>query len=361
MDNPNRRDELKKLIDRYDAKSSLFDDHHELHSNKRLFYFYKGKYFEGVGHLDSAEYYYRKVYYPDMSYSFKNSMYKGLLGVFQKRNMADSIAKYAQLYCAANDSSIAIKDQQLTAQMAASYNYSHYQKMALENEKKAHRREIMLIFFIVTVITVTMVSILLGRRYVKRQKAKREELIKRQESKQKALEQIQRELQSSEIQTRQYKDKLSETKEEKAVLEKRIDQLQETVADLERSENASAWIEKSKQFAETDIFKKVFYVAKHPSEHLTVKDWLQLVSTFSGHYPVLFHDLSQHQDKNKSLRVRICILTVMGLANNEQSGLLETSKQTVSNNMAALNKQLFEEKSARTLYNNLVKRYKIIL
>jgi hypothetical protein len=49
-------------------------------------------------------------------------MYKGLLSVFSKRHLADSVAKYAYLYGMANDSSIALKDQNIMAQMTATFN-----------------------------------------------------------------------------------------------------------------------------------------------------------------------------------------------------------------------------------------------
>ena len=48
IDSPVRQTELKQLIDIYDAKCKLFDENHELPPSARLFYYYKGKYFENV-------------------------------------------------------------------------------------------------------------------------------------------------------------------------------------------------------------------------------------------------------------------------------------------------------------------------
>ena len=111
VNQPDHKIDLKRLIERYESECNTFDEHHELHSRKRIYYYYKGKYFEGINQLDSAEFYYRKVYYPNMAFVALNSMYEGLLSVFKKRHQADSIAKYAQLYCMANDSSIALNDR----------------------------------------------------------------------------------------------------------------------------------------------------------------------------------------------------------------------------------------------------------
>ena len=137
IEQPERLADLGDLIKRYDSESDMFDEHHELPPSKRQYYYYKGRYMEGIGMLDSAEFYYRKVHRPKMSFIDRNPLYLGLLRVFQKCNQADSIAKYAQLYCMANDSSIALNDRQTTAQMAASYNYHLYQKEALQNAEKS--------------------------------------------------------------------------------------------------------------------------------------------------------------------------------------------------------------------------------
>ena len=163
VDSSDRLFELKQLIDQYDDKSDLFDKYYELPPSMRLFFYYKGKYYEGINRLDSAEYYYRKMYRPNMSYVAKNPMYKGLLSVFWKRHQADSIAKYSQLYCETNDSSIIIKDQQQTAQLAASYDYHYYKEQSLENENKAERFKTTLIIvaalFVILVLLFTIAYI----------------------------------------------------------------------------------------------------------------------------------------------------------------------------------------------------------
>ena len=103
LEDPKRLAEAKALMDQFEAESELFDEHHELPPSQRHYYSYKGKYYESLNVLDSAEYYYRKIYRPNMTYVQKDPMYRGLLSVFKKRHQADSVAKYAQLYGEAND------------------------------------------------------------------------------------------------------------------------------------------------------------------------------------------------------------------------------------------------------------------
>lgn len=158
VEEPSRLSEAKQLIDEFEEKSFLFDNNRELPSSRRIYYYYKGRYYEGIQMLDSAEFYYRKVYYPQMPFTAKDSMYRGLLSVFKKRHMADSIVKYAQLFCEVNDSSIAKKDQELTAQMAASYNYNRYRKDAEQKALEAERAQ----KTIVIILSLVVVSVLLA-------------------------------------------------------------------------------------------------------------------------------------------------------------------------------------------------------
>ena len=176
IERPDHLTELHQLIERYDKECDLFDSNHELHSRHRQFYYYKGRYSEMTNQLDSAEYYYRKIQHPNMAYTIKDSMFKGLLSVFQKRNIADSIAKYARLYCDVNDSSIVIKDQNLTLQLAASYNYNRYQKEARENERRAHRFQLWTIGITFLFIILLFSGIYLGKRYRRKQQQLEKEL-----------------------------------------------------------------------------------------------------------------------------------------------------------------------------------------
>ena len=184
---PEHQSELKRLIDRYDHKSKMFDEHHELPPSARLYYYYKGNYFENEGQLDSAEFFYRKVYSSEMFAADRIPLFRGMFSVYAKKRDVDSLAKYAQLYCDANDSSIALKDQAITAQMTASYNYNHYQKEAQKNERKAHRTELLLIALGIVLCVVVAAGIYAARLYKHRQLKKRKAL---EEEHKKKVEQL---------------------------------------------------------------------------------------------------------------------------------------------------------------------------
>ena len=89
----------KEAITIIKEESGLFNDCGFLMPGNEMFYYTLGLYHEGVGQLDSAEYYYRQLL-PAREYE---AAYKGLLSVYSKRGIPDSIAKFAPLYADAND------------------------------------------------------------------------------------------------------------------------------------------------------------------------------------------------------------------------------------------------------------------
>lgn len=360
---PEKLADTKVLIDKYDTESNLFDQNHELPPSKRLFYFYKGKYFESINQLDSAEIYYRKVYRPNMPYTAQNSMYEGLLGIFQKRHIADSIAKYAQLYCEANDSSIAKKDQELTAQMAASYNYSLYQKEAIENESKANKTRMILLTFVFLVIIST---ILIWRKYqnIKRKRLAEIENLKTEHVR--ATDEYSRNLYTMQLldKSRQqdiasmqkdsleYENKMTELKEENQRLKKAIKR-------IEQQKGISQYLENTIGFMRTDIVRHLKDLDYIPLSTMNEKDWRELDKQVREYFPHLLLDL-HNSPKITTQKIQVCLLVIIKVSDSSISNWLGLKASRISNIKSELNKTLFGENSARSLYNNLRQKYNII-
>ena len=362
---PGRLSDLKQLMDRFEAESDLFDEHHELPPSDRQYYYYKGRYYEGIGRLDSAEYYYRKISRPNMDYVEKDPIYKGLLSVFQKRHLSDSIAKYAQLYCEANDSSIALKDQDLTAQTSAAYRYNRIQKIAHENETRAYKNLISLIVSLVATALLIIIAVITWKRH-------QQELDRLKTEFADTVEEYKENLQKLQVLESAHKNVISviqaeanytvshinETYEaEKSRLLEENQLLKTRIEDLQKEEEISKHLDESERFAHEEIVQKVWKLSKKPMTTVPEDDWSELMKVFSGSYPALFRDLSQ---KCKSTQgIRVCILTVIGIGGGEQANLLGLKKQRVSNIKSQLNKALFNEASSRTLRKNLIVHYNI--
>ena len=342
-----RLDEAKALMDQFEAESELFDKYHELPPSQRQYYNYKGKYYEAINKLDSAEFYYRKIYRPGMSYVSQDPMYRGLLSVFSKQHQADSIAKYAQLYCLANDSSIALKDQDLVAQMAATYNYNRLRDEAHESEVKAYKTLIGLIIVIVLLGILSIIIFLNWKLYQNRIERLKKELADTADEYEENL----RELRLLETTHKEeYKSEKSRLLADNSRLQKRINELlQEDVISKHLTTSAS--------FTEKAIVKRFREVSHKPLVSIAEGEWDELVLVFSNSYPTLYHDLSVYC--NTPQNIRVCILTALGIGGDEQANMLKTTKQRISNIKSTLNKALFNEASSRTLRRNFAAQYNV--
>jgi hypothetical protein len=346
-ESPQRLTEAKALMDEFEAESDLFDKHHELPPSQRQYYYYKGKYFEATHRLDSAEYYYRKIFRPGMSYASQDPMYKGLLSVFTKRHQADSIAKYARLYGMANDSSIALKDRDIVAQMTASYNYSHYQLKAVENENKLYHTSLLLIVLaVLSVVIIIAISWL----YRKNQKEKQKRIAKLEESLNRAKHQrsaVQEELRK--LMEKDYEGMIAEKEKQEAELTLAIERLQ---AENDRFKHRQDHLDSFLESSIAQLFvKKANGKAERPVP--SEAEWKMLISQFSKDIPVTFKSFGEGKSLSP-LEQRICILLILDIPERTISMMTESVGSTVSNAKARANEKLYGKKDAHSLKTNLI-------
>jgi hypothetical protein len=381
---PDKGKKIKELLTTFDKEYDLFDKDGNLPPAKRQYFYYKGKYFDQINRLDSAEYYYRKIYHLGMTYSTKDVMYRGLLSIFEKRHQADSVSKYSKLFCEANDSSIAKKDQELTAKMSASYNYNRYQKESSERAKQVYGIRIILILVSILFVLIVVFSVAIGRRFIKRQREK-ESIQKRiHEQDQERLRRIHLEKeeelrqthhQELELLEKDYQQRQTELRKEhelnhKALIEKHhqeqedwlqyqkqkeqeVDSLKEEIAHLRLPENVA----NSEALMDAPIVKTIIELANKPVRPITKDEWRQLGKTIGKYCPQLIDDLNQ-QNASKDM-IKVCFLTVLNVRHNEQAALMDLNKQDVTNIKTSLNRKIFGEKTSRTIYQNLLNRYHI--
>ena len=378
----NKLAEAKTLMDQFEAESDLFDENHELPSSQRQYYDYKARYFEGIHQLDSAEYYYRKIYHDGMPYISQDPMYRGLLSVFSKRHQADSIAKYAKLYCTANDSSIALKDRDQIARMTALYNYNRLQKEAHENEVKVYRLFIGLIIVLV-VIGFAIIAVLLGYRYYqnKIKKLKTEladateeyednlcQLQLLEKTHQTVISNIQEELDQAHGESSDLRDKFAHAQQtiskinqdyevEKNQLLEANEALNKKIEELQKNTAITKHMELSESFKKEMIVTQILTLAEKRMGPVKERYWDELSKVFGNSFPALYKDLCQQC--NTPQNIRVCILTVLDIPNDDQAILMGTTKQRASNAKSDINKKLFNESTSRTLRKNLVVRYNL--
>ena len=336
-----RLPEAKLLIDQFESESDWFDNNHELPPSRRQFYSYKGQYYEGIGLLDSAEYYYRKISRPNMKAAQKDPMYRGLLSVFKKRHQADSIAKYAQLYGETNDSSIAKKDQELTAQMASLYNYNRNKKIAEQEKQKSRKTRNLLAFVVVAAIGC---GILVLRKRNERQKELRQ-LSQSLFDTRKKREEISKELEN--LKAKDYESLIAQKEHKEEELNSIITSLQRQIGQANMEDHLLRLKESDivKLFNEKKLFKQG---VSSP----TRREWKQLEQQFRKDMQATSAVLSKAN--LSQMELRICILLILGFDDKEVNIVLYSTPQAISKAKRHANNKLFNTDSAQSLKSNLM-------
>ena len=391
VERPERLPEAKELIDKYEAEYDQYDKLGNLPPSQRNFFYFKGRYFDQINNLDSAEYYYRKVYFPNMSYTYQDPMYRGLLSVYQKRHVADSIAKYAKLFSIANDSSIAKKDQELTAKMVSSYNYNRYQKQAADNARKVSLAVIVIASLVFAFAAISIFVIVKWRKKKESHRKELEEFNKLKKdyevtseqyqknihilelldtSHQAVITTIQRELEHSQKESDTYQKNYAKAQQEMAQISAQYESDKQKLKEenqrlslklelLEQKSLISKNLQVAKDFAETDIVKLIMVKERKPLSTLSGKDWKQLVNAVETYYPDILHDLS-FLPKGSLQKTRTCLLVLLKISDSRIADWLDVKPTRVSNIKSELNQALFGDSSARSLYVNLKRKYSLI-
>lgn len=388
---PVRLDDTKAILDLYKTALDEPTAPGERPLSTRMYHQYRGRYYEALGHLDSAEYFFRKMYYPGMKYTHQDAMYHGLLDVFRKKGDVDSIVKYTLLYCQANDSSVATRDRELITQMHASYNYSRVQKEAFRQKARAAKAQNWMTFFIALATLLLLIAIWIVLFFRKRRLLKQQELERTrrelEEAKaayqkeidalnllesahQQVIELIQSELKSSQDDSELYRAKYEESQHRRMGLQRtyeervkmhqeEIERMKSKIEDLQQKTGVTDSLEAARAFQETNIVRRIQDLAGKSRYELLKAEWDSLMLEFGKSYPALLSDLHQVPTINEK-GIYTCILVIIKLRESDIAHFLNVGDTAVSNYKSDINQSLFKDKSARTLFRNLERRYGIL-
>ena len=337
-DKPGHLTDLKRLIDKFDGNIAIFFENNELPPAQRLFFRYKAKYFERTNQLDSAELYYRNMYHQNMPLTYQDAMYKGLLSIYKKRRQADSIAKYSQLYCAVNDSSIAIKDQEVTAQMVANYQYSRIQKESNINAEKAHQANVRLFFSFALLLTITAFTVFLVCHYKRQRRRQQTEYIASVTERAKLREEL------ASLNAKDYDAVISRKEKEIEILSTTIARHEAAYQSVMSKDRLSVFGESTivKLFAERRNFRK-------GCPDISSDEWEELVREFSQD----MHSVYSLLKSLSTLQLHVCILLLLDYEESVIAALKHTKPQTINSAKARANKKLFQTGDSASLKTNL--------
>ena len=330
----------------YEAESGLFSDG-KSYIRRGSYCYDKGRYLLGMGQPDEASAFFKRA----LSAGNHEAAYRGLLDVYKAKLIPDSIAKYAELFAAANDASYEGVAQEVVHQSAALYNYQRHQHIAeQERQLAANWMAGSLIVGLVALLTIASLIIVFYRSKAKRlqeicdltdEKLHLETLLRREEN---ATEEAKKEI----LRLNNKNSSISKVHKEKvSKLQAQIATLQEKLSDASRMKNSDTGME-----SVISDFQSRFNEYHKGIQIPTTLEWTQLKEAFAyihrSGYQLLTstHGMTEEQ-------IRVCLMTVLDISESLMAFVLDTDSRRIDRVKRQANKKLFGEDKASTLKGNL--------
>ena len=340
-------EKARQLISIYEKESELFDAEGNIAKGRESYYWIKGFYELAVGHVDTAEFLFKKAASNGNASDISNA-YKGLLAVYQHKHIIDSVLHYSQL----NESTLDSLHNQIQTeaihQMSSLYDYTCSRKeVEKESEKKRYAWYCFWAFFAL----VSVLSGVLFHFYLVKQKEKQtkmailnKELITIKGEQQAVQKELKR------LKDKNYENLIEEKEKKERELIQRISELEKGNDDL-GSYSLNNSLDDFKNSQIVDIFeKKAQFTIDHPIPNKW--EWNALVKQFKKDLPSVYATFQQGK-KLSPLELHTCILLILDYEEGIIVGLTKTSSQAVSIAKGRANMKLFKEKGAVSLKNNL--------
>ena len=299
----------------YEKFSGRFDIDGNIEKGREFFYSYRGRYYEGVNKLDSAEIYFKKLLpFVDRS-SCALAAYRGLSSINKKRGNDTEALKYATLYANEQSRAASERSTEETAKAQAMYDY---QKILVQKENVESRKTI----FKYALISCVVIAILVFFELTKRNKK------------------IIDELQSSENKHKKYKNKK----------EREIIELQKTISSFEDiSSKLESW---NNELDEKRInLASILHHKASKGQTATTTELNELKDYSQAYYKSYINALVE--GKLSATETNMCILLRNGFDSTEIIVLMDLSRQRSSNLRHNINLKLFKEDSTKNFEYNL--------
>lgn len=335
-------EKAEQLMLFFEETIQVFDSEGKIAKGKEHYYNIKALYYECCNDYDNATTTYRNL----LNYGYEYDAYKGLLSIYSKRKLTDSICKYSILKEKAFDSEFSDLHTQAMFNADGMFSYGRNQRIALEKKIEAERILTRSIVLGVSALILIVIGLILFLRYKKR--------------KSKELEQISVQFHQKECEYNKaiedYTLMESDFEAYKAKKSEEIKQLKES------KEFASAIYERAYRCEElsslcnNEVIKRILQNEKiNHNHHSEISDeqWEQVYALFEKKVPQLYNNYITRLQLSERER-RTLILTCLGINTKSIGVLLNMTVSNVSNIKASINQKLFSDSSAKSLYDNII-------
>ena len=333
---------IKKALADYEQYAGYIDKYGNIKKGKEIYYYFKGSYYEHTGLLDSAEYYYRKLYAFHNRHDNVVAAYHGLFSLYNQIGNADSVAKYAKLYCQANDSASFQHSADELTRTHALYNYEEHERIAAKKTQEAERYR-QTVFLLVVILSVAGYA---SYRYFKRQKQKQREELRKVNSTYSTLLTQYHQTNMDFINSQQNLEIYREEKErELKALKDRLTEYQVKTSVVERWSSEQAMLQ-------SPIVSQLHHLASQVIVP-THAQWQEFREFTEEHLSVFYQHINRRDRGLTHQELLICLLIRLQFIPTEQAALLDVSKQRITNLRSSINQKLFGIKGSKNLEENI--------
>ena len=314
-------------------------------------FYRKGLYYNLIEQPDSAIMMFQKLIrlinirslYTVGKYDLREGAFKGLSEAYSYKHQADSVIKYANLYCQWNDSSIRARASEHLLRFQSLYNYTKIQEQALKAEQKASRLRVIIILLVVFATTIVIVAWSI---YQKRLKKERQKQIETNKGYQSLLHEIEKS--AEELQ-------LLKTDSERFLKEKELEiqSLQTALAMYQDNEQSVEQWSDERAILACDIAKRLHSLSSH-AQKATPNELNCLLVTAQNAFPKFYANITDASKGLSHTEIIISILIRFRFIPSEISLLLGLSSQRITNLKSSVNQKLFGTQGAKTLDSHLM-------
>lgn len=328
-------------MDVYEKESGLFDKNNNILTGREHYYKAKGMYFLGINRIDSAEYYYRKL----GRYGFRYETAQGLLSVYRKHLNGDSIRKYSISCEQEMDKILNGTQANAVVQAASLYDYSRLQQKINKEKLSKVRNKYLAILF---VFILSLVFIILVRHYKRIKRKMAEELNKANKDYVMIAQKMKKACEDLKM-LQVDKEAFIQQKQEE------VSSLQATLHKYKEKYDLLDLADKNNALLASDVVVRFKEMAtqKRNGKKAQENDWQELRLIFQQKLPLLFEKM--RTSKLSPQELKVCMLVYLTMDNTEVATLIDTTTKTVNNAKQKVNNKIFGDKSASSLYKNLLK------
>ena len=314
-------------------------------------FYRKGLYYNLIEQPDSAIMMFQKLIrlinirslYTVGKYDLREGAFKGLSEAYSYKHQADSVIKYANLYCQWNDSSIRARASEHLLRFQSLYNYTKIQEQALNAEQKASRLRVIIILLVFFATTIVIVAWSI---YQKRLKKERQKQIATNKEYQLLLH----ELEKSAEELLLVKTDSERFQREK---ESEIQKLQTALAMYQDNEQSVEQWSDERAILACDIAKRLHSLSSH-AQKATPNELNCLLVTAQNAFPKFYANITDASKGLSHTEIIISILIRFRFIPSEISLLLGLSSQRITNLKSSVNQKLFGTQGAKTLDSHLM-------